>query len=167
MYNLFLKFIKINKLKFILSLFIFLFLFLNKTIFALEIPVLKNYVNDYTNTLTSTEKNQLESKLSNFDKTTSNQVVVLILDSLNDESYIEDYSIKVAEKNKIGTKEKNNGVLLTIIKSDRKLRIEVGYGLEGFLTDSKTAGYTHIAATLSKPGNASANWLTFVAICSP
>lgn len=95
----------------------------------------KNYVTDLTSTLSSSEISSLETKLSNFDKETSNQVVVYMMGTLGGES-LEETSIEIAEKNGIGQKSKNNGVLLFIVKDDRKLRIEVGYGLEGALTDA-------------------------------
>jgi len=93
------------------------------------------YVTDKTGTLTSTQLKDLETKLSSFDKETSTQIVVWMEASLDGNS-VEDRSYEIAEKNGIGRKEKNNGVLLYIAKDDRKLRIEVGYGLEGALTDA-------------------------------
>jgi uncharacterized protein len=93
------------------------------------------YVTDKTGTLTSSQISSLESKLSNFEKETSNQLVVYIISSLNGES-LEETSYDIAEKNGIGQKGKNNGVLLFIVMNDRKLRIEVGYGLEGALPDA-------------------------------
>lgn len=95
----------------------------------------RNYVTDKTGTLTSSQISSLETKLSNFDKETSNQVVVWMIPSLEGES-LEEKSYEIAEQNRIGQKDKNNGVLLFIAKDDRKLRIEVGYGLEGALTDA-------------------------------
>jgi len=95
------------------------------------------YVVDETGTLTQSEMNSLLKKLEDFDKQTSTQVVVYMITSLNGES-IEDVSYKIAEKNKIGRKGKDNGVLVLIAKNDKKLRIEVGYGLEGVLTDAYT-----------------------------
>lgn len=77
----------------------------------------------------------LESKLASFDKATSTQVVVLMVPSI-DSSSLEEASHRIAEENGIGQKEKNNGALLFIAKDDRKIRIEVGYGLEGVLTDA-------------------------------
>lgn len=94
-----------------------------------------HYVTDETGTLTSSEISSLETKLSNFDKETSTQVVVYMMSTLGGES-LEETSIEIAEKNGIGQKSKNNGVLLFIVKDDRKLRIEVGYGLEGALPDA-------------------------------
>lgn len=96
---------------------------------------IKAYVTDKTGTLTSSQIQSLESKLSGFDKETSTQVVVWMIPSLEGES-LEDKSYEIAEQNGIGQKDKNNGVLLFIAKDDRKLRIEVGYGLEGALTDA-------------------------------
>lgn len=95
----------------------------------------RNYVTDKTGTLTSSQISSLETKLSNFDKETTTQVVVWMVPSLGGES-LEEKSFGIAEQNGIGQKSKNNGVLLFIAKDDRKLRIEVGYGLEGALTDA-------------------------------
>lgn len=96
---------------------------------------LTKYVVDETGTLSQSETNALLKKLEDFDKQTSTQVVVYMIQSLNGEP-IEEVSIRIAEENKIGRKGKDNGVLLLIAKGDRKLRIEVGYGLEGVLTDA-------------------------------
>lgn len=95
----------------------------------------KKYVTDKTGTLNSVQINSLEQKLAAFEKETSNQVVVWMEPSLDGNS-VEDRSYEIAEQNGIGQKDKNNGVLLYIAKNDRKLRIEVGYGLEGALTDA-------------------------------
>jgi uncharacterized protein len=95
----------------------------------------KSYVTDKTGTLTSSQLKSLESKLAAFDKETSTQLVVWMESSLDGNS-VEDRSYEIAEQNGIGQKGKNNGVLLYIAKDDRKLRIEVGYGLEGALTDA-------------------------------
>jgi len=93
------------------------------------------YVTDEAAVLSSSEISSLETKLADFEKETSNQVVVYIVSSLNGES-LEETSFEIAEKNGIGQKGKNNGVLLFIAINDRKLRIEVGYGLEGALPDA-------------------------------
>ncbi len=100
-----------------------------------EIPILKNYVNDFTGTLTPEQKSYLEQALKEFDDSTSTQIVVLMINSL-DGYPIEMYANETAEKNKIGTKEHDNGILFLIAKDDRKMRIEVGYGLEGALPDA-------------------------------
>lgn len=98
---------------------------------------ISKYVVDETGTLSQGEINSLLKKLEEFDKQTSTQIVVYMINSLDGES-IEDVSHTIAEKNKIGQKGKDNGVLVLIAKNDRKLRIEVGYGLEGVLTDAYT-----------------------------
>jgi len=100
-----------------------------------EVPLLKAWANDFTNTLTSDELDNLNARLKTFEDSTSNQLVMLMISTLDDYP-IEYYSHETATKNKIGTEEHNNGALLFIAKDDRKLRIEVGYGLEGTLPDA-------------------------------
>ena len=78
---------------------------------------------------------RLEEALHHFEDETSNQIVVVTFPSLEGES-LEDFSIRLAEAWKIGQKGKDNGVILLVFKNDRKVRIEVGYGLEGVLTDA-------------------------------
>jgi uncharacterized protein len=78
---------------------------------------------------------QLEKGLEQYEDSTSNQIAILIIQSL-DGQFIEEYSLKVAEKWKLGVKAKDNGVLLLIAIDDHKIRIEVGHGLEGVLTDA-------------------------------
>lgn len=103
-----------------------------------DIPVLKNYASDFTNTLSGPELGNLNSKLQRFDDSTSNQVVFLMIPSLNGYS-LESYTYETATKNQIGSKQNNNGVLFFVSKDDRKMRMEVGYGLEGVLTDALTS----------------------------
>jgi uncharacterized protein len=76
----------------------------------------------------------IEGKLKALEDTESTQIVILTVPSLEGEP-IENFSIRVAEAWKIGQKGKDNGILLIVSKNDRKIRIEVGYGLEGRLTD--------------------------------
>jgi uncharacterized protein len=99
-----------------------------------NIPKVDQYVNDFTNTLSFNEWKSIENMLKQYEDTTSTQIVVLMIDSLKGES-IEDYAVSVFEKNKIGQAKKDNGVLLVIAKDDQRIKIEVGYGLEGVLTD--------------------------------
>ena len=100
-----------------------------------EIPKLDQRVTDFTNTMSYTEWNFLETRLKNFEDTTSTQIVILVVGSVGSGS-IEDYANKVFEKNGIGQKNKNNGSLMVVAKADRMVRIEVGYGLEASLTDA-------------------------------
>jgi uncharacterized protein len=110
-------------------------LFISIEVWGIEIPKLTRYCNDFTGTLTNQQQNLIDRALRDFEDKTSNQIVFLMINSL--EGYpIEEYTIEVAEKNKIGTKENDNGVLFVVAKKDRKMRIEVGYGLEGVLTDA-------------------------------
>ena len=92
-------------------------------------------VHDDAKVLTQQTIDDLEKKLKDFEDSTSNQIAILIISSLDGES-LEDYSLRVAEKWKLGQKEKDNGVLLLIAVEDHKMRIETGYGLEGVLTDA-------------------------------
>ncbi len=108
---------------------------LANSIFALDVPFLSGRVIDEVGILSNETKLSIENKLKDHEKATSNQVVVLIIPSLESE-VLEEYSLKVASTWKLGQKGKDNGVLLLIAKNDRKLRIEVGYGLEGSLTDA-------------------------------
>ena len=101
---------------------------------ALEVPALKGRVNDHAAMLSAATRQQLEDILSRLEQTDSSQIVVLTIPSLGGE-VLEEFSLKVAEKWKIGQKGFDNGAILLIAQKDRKLRIEVGYGLEGSLTD--------------------------------
>jgi len=101
---------------------------------ATDVPVLTGRVNDTADILSSSTVRDLETLLKAHEDSTSNQVVVLTVRSLDGES-IEEYSIAVAEQWKLGQKGKDNGVLLLIAVEDRKVRIEVGRGLEGVLPD--------------------------------
>lgn len=101
---------------------------------ALEVPAYRGYVNDYAGMLTPETIGQLEQALAGFDKSDSTQVAILTIPSLEGGA-LEEFSIKVVEKWGVGSKGKDNGVLLLIAKQERKVRIEVGRGLEGVLTD--------------------------------
>jgi uncharacterized protein len=98
------------------------------------IPPLHARVTDLTNTLSASEQQALDQKLAAWERDTGNQMVVLMVPSTRPEP-IETYSIRVAEAWKIGRKGQDNGVLFLVAKDDRKLRLEIGYGLEGVLTD--------------------------------
>ena len=101
---------------------------------ALDVPQLHGYVNDYADMISPSARTQLEAELKTFEQTDSTQIVILTIPSLEGES-IEDVGIKVADAWKIGQKNKDNGIIFLVAKQDRKMRIEVGRGLEGRLTD--------------------------------
>jgi uncharacterized protein len=102
------------------------------------VPTLQQRVTDFTNSLNFNEWRTLESRLKQFEDSTSTQVAILMINSLEGAS-LEDFSMKVFEKNKIGQKGKDNGILILVAKSDHRVRIEVGYGLESVLTDAATS----------------------------
>lgn len=102
--------------------------------YCLEVPALEGRVNDYGNIISAATETQLNQYLQQLEQTDSTQIVVLTIPSLEGES-LEGFSLKVVENWKIGQAEIDNGALLLVAVSDRKIRIEVGYGLEGTLTD--------------------------------
>lgn len=115
---------------------LFLFLLIISAAYSQpEVPQLKYWANDFTGTLSQDQLNSLNNGLKTFQDTTSNQVIFLMIPTL-DNYPLEYYTMDVAKKNKIGTKEHDNGVLFLVVKNDRKMRIEVGYGLEGALPDA-------------------------------
>ena len=125
-------------MKFLKSAFFVLTLSLcaAQPLLALDVPKPTNrYVNDYANMLSGVVEAQLNSALQQFEDSTSNQVVVLTFQSLEEES-LEDFTMQTAELWRAGQKKLDNGVMLFIFKDDRKIRIEVGYGLEGALPDA-------------------------------
>jgi uncharacterized protein len=101
---------------------------------ALDVPPLKKRVNDYAGMLSSYTQKELEGILRDLEQTDSTQIVVLTISSLEGE-VLEEFSIKVADQWKIGQKGFDNGAILLIARKEREIRIEVGYGLEGSLTD--------------------------------
>lgn len=101
---------------------------------ALDVPPLRGHVNDTAGMLSPQAAQQLEAALTDFEGTDSTQIVVLTIPTLAGES-LEEYSIKVAEAWKIGHKGLDNGAILLLAQQERKIRIEVGRGLEGKLTD--------------------------------
>jgi uncharacterized protein len=98
------------------------------------VPPLTARVTDLTGTLSAGERQALEAKLTNWEARTTNQLAVLIVPTTQPET-IEQYGIRVAEAWKLGQKGKDNGVLFLVAKNDKRMRIEVGYGLEGNLPD--------------------------------
>jgi uncharacterized protein len=101
---------------------------------ARDIPDYQGFVSDYANVLSASEKASLETKLREFNTSTTTQIAVLTINSLEGEA-IEDFGIRVAEKWKVGQKGLDNGAILIVAKDDHRLRIEVGYGLEGAIPD--------------------------------
>ncbi|MCP5268989.1 MAG: YgcG family protein [Zoogloeaceae bacterium] len=99
------------------------------------IPALKARVTDLTGTLSAEQQARLEGRLAAFEQQKGAQLAVLLVPTTQPE-VIEQYSIRVVEQWQLGRKGVDDGVLLLVAKQDRKLRIEVGYGLEGALNDA-------------------------------
>ena len=120
-----------KKTALILSFFLFV---LPSLVQALEVPALQGYVNDYAAMISPATKDRLENELKAFEQSDSTQLVILTVPSLEGET-IEEFGIKVGEAWKIGQKNKDNGIIFVVAKQEHKIRIEVGRGLEGRLTD--------------------------------
>lgn len=98
------------------------------------VPALTSRVNDYAGMISPAARQEIERKLAAFESQESTQIAILTVPALRGEP-MEEFSIRVAEAWKVGTKERDNGILLIVSKGDRKIRIEIGYGLEGRVTD--------------------------------
>jgi uncharacterized protein len=117
------------------GILLFLFFGLESASSALDVPPLRGRVNDFAALLPNDRAQVLESRLAAFEQETGHQIALLTVPSLQGDA-LEDFSIRVAESWKIGRKGFDNGAILLIVPKDRKLRIEVGYGLEGVLPDA-------------------------------
>jgi len=104
------------------------------SLMAIPVPALSGRVNDYASMISAPVRADIEAKLQKLEVAESTQIVILTVPSLQGDP-VEDFSIRVAEAWKIGHKGSDNGVLLIVSRDDHKVRIEVGYGLEGKLTD--------------------------------
>jgi uncharacterized protein len=104
---------------------------------AQDVPARPNpprLVNDFTNTLSSDQKESLEQKLVAYDDSTSNQIAVVIVPTTNDYDPV-DYATKLGRVWGVGNKKTNNGVVILVAKNDHHIFIAPGYGLEGALPD--------------------------------
>ena len=117
-----------------------IFLFITLGVFAQiekQIPQKPNpprLVNDFTGTLTPVQVQALEQKLVAYDDSTSSQIAIVIVPTLGDYD-IAEYALSLYRSWGIGGASRSNGILLLVAKDDRKMRIEVGYGLEGAIPD--------------------------------
>jgi uncharacterized protein len=102
---------------------------------AADIPPLKARVTDLTGTLNTQQRGALEQTLAEFEARKGAQIAVLMVPTTQPET-VEQYAVRVQEQWKLGRKGVDDGVLLVVAKNDRKLKIEVGYGLEGILPDA-------------------------------
>lgn len=112
---------------------IFLLLFIPTILFGADLTP-TGWVNDYAGLLTTEQVNSLNNKIANFEKQTDIELTFAIVTTLEDRD-IESYSNELFKKWGVGKKDRNNGLLVVIAPNERKWRVEVGYGLEAYLTD--------------------------------
>jgi len=112
--------------------------FLPASVQAIEVPPLTGRIVDRASLLSPEWLSSLSAELAAHEDRTGNQIVLLSIPSLEGES-LEEYAHRVGTTWKLGRKGLDNGVLVLVVSRDRKIRIEVGYGLEGTLTDAKAA----------------------------
>jgi TPM domain len=98
-------------------------------------PIPEHYFNDYAGVTTQREQHDLNERLAKFDKDTTNQIVVAIFPKMDSALSIDEYTLQIVNAWGVGHREKANGVALFVFVSDHKMRIQVGHGLEGVLTD--------------------------------
>ncbi|MCU0445706.1 MAG: TPM domain-containing protein [Microscillaceae bacterium] len=120
-------------MRILLICFTFCILFINQKLTAQDQLGLK-YIKDETNTLNSAEKSNLDQKLRAYEQKTSNEIAIFIINSLKGFD-IKSVANQMARESKIGKQGKDNGILLLIARQDRKMHFEVGYGLEGRVSD--------------------------------
>ncbi|MDQ3098938.1 MAG: TPM domain-containing protein [bacterium] len=118
----------------LLTLLVINSLFLSLNVYGAEFPAYQGYVNDYAKMLSDNARLGLEQELHSYEQKTTNEIAVVTIEKLDNRS-IEEYGIGLMDTWKVGKAEKDNGIIFLISKQDRKLRIEIGYGLEGILTD--------------------------------
>ena len=94
------------------------------------------YFNDYAHAVSTGTAAQLNQTLEDFERQSSDQILVAIFPKMQSDSSVEDYTVRVARSWQVGQKAKNNGVVLFVFVQDHKLFIQVGYGLEGALPDA-------------------------------
>ncbi len=116
--------------------------------------ILNGYVTDNANQITPEYKSQILEEITQIKKNSSIEIAILTVPDLNGQT-IEQFSIDTAQGNGVGKSGKDNGLLITIAQQERKWRIEVGYGLEGTITDAQAK---IIGERYLKPGLAAGNW---------
>ena len=116
----------------------FFLIFLAFSTFADDIPSYSGYVNDYAGVISEKDKASMEEVAKEVEEKTGAQIAVLTVKSMAPYASIDDFSMAVAEKWKVGEKGKDTGIILVLAMEERKIRIEVGYGLEGIFNDART-----------------------------
>jgi uncharacterized protein len=115
-----------------------LFLLFGSRLFAQEVipPAPAAYFNDYANVVSAGTASQLNTTLENFERQSSEQILVAVYPKMQSDSAIEDYTVRVARSWQAGQKGKNNGAVLFVFVQNHKIFLQVGYGLEGVLPDA-------------------------------
>lgn len=116
--------------------FLISFILFPSHVLGVTYPEPVGYINDFANMLSPATESALDQRVRGYEQETGNEIAVATIKSLEGE-VLEDYAVRMFEKWKPGKADKDNGVLFLIVKDDRKLRIEVGYGLEPVLTDGE------------------------------
>jgi uncharacterized protein len=119
--------------------YLLIFVFTTLSLWAQELlpEKPKSWVNDYANVLSSVEKKTLDDMLSGLEQRSSNQIFIAIFDQMPENTYIEDFAVKLYDKWQPGLPDQDNGIIIVIFIQDRQIRIEVGYGLEDVITDAQ------------------------------
>ena len=102
-----------------------------------NLPAPQGYVNDFAGVLSDPVKQQVESLCTAVDRQAHAQIAVVTIKTIDGDESIEEFATQLEEKWKVGTKGTDRGILMLLVMSPRKGRIEVGYGLEGILNDAK------------------------------
>lgn len=136
MARVFIRFLKIFAIFLVIEFFTLTSINTVSAVEEIKLPPPQGYVNDFANIIDNDEA--LEAKLAKFEKETTNELFVLTVDSLQGYS-IDEFTIRLREQDKwkIGKKDKDNGILLVVAPNERRVRIDVGYGLEAVLPPSK------------------------------
>lgn len=119
------------------KLFLLLLIFIAFSSFADDVPSYSSYVNDYAGVISEKDKSSMEEVAKEVEEKTGAQIAVLTVKSMSPYTSIDEFGMAVAEKWKVGEKDKDTGIILILAMEERKVRIEVGYGLEGIINDAK------------------------------
>jgi uncharacterized protein len=99
-------------------------------------PAPTRHFNDYAHVVSQATVSKLDKTLEDFERETSNQILVAVFPKMQSDSSVEDYTVRVAQAWKVGVKGRNNGAVLFVFIQERKMFLQVGYGLEGALPDA-------------------------------
>jgi uncharacterized protein len=126
----------LHRSSFLLAALILILSFAASGVFAVDVPPAPTqWYTDPANLLSSAQASALNEKLRQFEQQTGAQFIIYVFPSLDGEA-LEDFTIRCAEKWKVGNKKYDNGLIVFVFVKERKLRVEVGYGLEGTVTDA-------------------------------